>query len=317
MKKHEVFCVALACAALFGCGSSKTEETQVDRIRVGIIPIAEVAQLYVGIDRGFFTQRNIELELIPMAGGAKILEVLGPNGVDIGFSNVVSLTLFHAQGMRFVALAGASYETPANINHAILVKAESVIESGADLEGKTVAVNTLRNIEELMLKRYLDGFGLQDEAVILRPVPFPVMNTVLEKGEVDAISTVEPFISLAVSSGKARVLANQYLALEDKALVATYVTYEEWIDSNPDLAARFVQAFDEATQYIHDYPSESRSIIGKFTKIPKDLLPSVGLPLLESNVAPEAISKVVEELMLRGWIEREIAASELLRNPLD
>jgi len=307
---------ALVILATLSCTSKQPSETDgLRKVQVGIIPIAEVAQLYVGIERGIFADHGIELELVPMAGGAKIMQVLGPNGVDIGFSNVVSLILFRSQGHDFVALGGATYETPDHINHALLVRKDSDIRDASDLSGARIAVNTLQNIEDLMLRRFLESNAVDASTVRLRPVPFPVMASVLEQGDVDAICAVEPFITLAANEGGARVLANQYLALTDRSLVATYVTYTDWIKRNPALAKDFLDALGESTDYLNAHPGETRRIVGEFTSIPPQLLTKIGLPSMVGKIDRPLLQSLSDDLYRRGWADRQVEASELLYQP--
>ena len=55
---------AALLAGLVGCGSSDTSKTSGrDNITVGVIPIVDVAPIYLGQDRGFFAKRGINLKL--------------------------------------------------------------------------------------------------------------------------------------------------------------------------------------------------------------------------------------------------------------
>ena len=98
-----------------GCTKEK------DKIKVGYIPIAECAQLYVAQEMGFFEKEGLEVEMLSLAGGAQILNALNSGSVDIGFSNVVSLVLHRAQGSKFFSIFGATYETKEHQNHAIFI----------------------------------------------------------------------------------------------------------------------------------------------------------------------------------------------------
>jgi len=308
--------VSVSCLVviqLWSCAPVDREsETGLTTVKVGIIPIAEVAQLYVGIDKGFFARHGIELDLVPMAGGAKILEVLGPNGVDIGFSNIVSLILFRSHDRPFLALGGGTYETPQNINHALLVPANSDVMTAADLAGKTIAVNTLKNIEDLMMRRFLESHNVNPDGVHFQAVPFPVMPTALARGDIDAIAVVEPFISIALKENNARILEHQYLALTDRAMVATYVTYEDWISENPRLVQEFLTAFLEATEYMNTHPGETRRIIGNFTNIEDQLLQEIGLPEMVAEIDVDMLDSLARDLHERGWAARRVSSSEVL-----
>jgi NitT/TauT family transport system substrate-binding protein len=91
---------------LNSCSDSKKSNT----LKVGYIPIADCAQLYVAMEKGYFIDENLNIELLNLPGGAKILEALAGNSVDIGYSNVVSLILARDSGLDFVSLTGGPIE---------------------------------------------------------------------------------------------------------------------------------------------------------------------------------------------------------------
>ena len=56
------------------------------------------------------------------------------------------------------------------------------IKSGKDLEGKTIAVNTLKNICEVTIKASLEKEGVDVDKLKFTEVPFPDMLAALENG---------------------------------------------------------------------------------------------------------------------------------------
>ena len=99
-------------AATAGCGSSNSssggdKSGAVDKIKVGVIPIVDVAPIYLGKAKGFFTKQNIDLSLEQAQGGAAIVPAVVSGQYQFGFSNVVSLMLEPADSRPLpAALAG-------------------------------------------------------------------------------------------------------------------------------------------------------------------------------------------------------------------
>jgi NitT/TauT family transport system substrate-binding protein len=299
---------------LAACGESGGDSTKLDRVRVGIIPIVEVAPLYIGLEKGYFETEGIHLELIRMAGGAEILPGVGSGSIDIGFSNIVSLAVFHVnRSQDFVAFVGGTYETSGHVNHALVARAGTT--SGTmNWPGAIVGVNTRNNIEELMLLRYLKEKGIRRDSVNLRAVPFPAMESGIENGDLTMASLVEPFISRAQARGFS-VLDNQYLlAPDDTVMVATYVTRRQWIRDNEALARRFQRAFVRASDFLNEPRNEQevRSILASYTSIPPELADKMGLPLMLHCVDVNALSEVIRDLPEFGFLEALPPVEQLL-----
>src|SRR5437763_16746036 len=84
------------------CNKDNTETTDADiasaiPISVGYLPIADCAQLFVGIDKGFFKDVGLSIKAIPLASGVKILEATATKSIDVGFSAVAPLILARSQ----------------------------------------------------------------------------------------------------------------------------------------------------------------------------------------------------------------------------
>ena len=72
---------------------------------------------------------------------------------------------------------------------------QSDIKEPKDLEGKTIAANTLNNICEVTINATLEEKGVDVSKLKYTEIPFPEMVGALEKGRVDAACVVEPFVS--------------------------------------------------------------------------------------------------------------------------
>ena len=88
----------------------------------------------------------------------------------------------------------------------ILVKGSSSIRTPADLAGKTIAVNALKGVGEVMIKAALKKVGVDPNSIKLLALPFPAMRSALNNGQVDAIWTPEPFLSQALTTDGARIV---------------------------------------------------------------------------------------------------------------
>jgi len=288
--------VSLGIALTGACRSDKP----LPEVRVGYIPIAECLPLYVAAEMGYFEAEGIAVTMQAMPGGANILSALVGNSLDVGFSNVVSLVLQRNQGSEFFSLYGASYETPEHRNHALLGPPRLDSQTlAAHLRGAKIAVNTYKNIEELMVLALLEKHGLKRTDVDLRPVGFPQMLPALASRGVDIVAVVEPFITLSGALDRAdsvHYLANHYLAISQRTLVATYVTSSHAWNTKRDGLVAFKRALIRATDLISSNEQQARTALAAYTKIPPDLVPQIGLSEFAHEIQPSELDTIIARM---------------------
>lgn len=252
---------------------------KVDQVKVGIIPIVDVAPIYLGRQQGFFAKRNIELTLESGQGGAAIVPGVVSGQFQFGFSNVTSLLLAESKGLplKVVVNGVASTGVQGKDFGGVVVKADSPVRSAKDLAGKTVAVNTLKNIGDTTVRASVRKDGGNPDTVKFVEMAFPDMPAAVAGGRVDAAWVVEPFLSIARAQGD-RVVAWNYVDAAPDLTVATYFTSAKLAQTNPDLVARFVAAMKESLQYADANPDQARQVLTTYTKIDQKTVQSLTLP---------------------------------------
>jgi NitT/TauT family transport system substrate-binding protein len=281
--------------------------------KLGYMKIVDNAALFVGMDKGFFKAEGLELETVPMAGGAVISQGVTSGDLQFGWSNVISLYQAHVEGFDFKLIAGGATNVRAkNESHAIeVVKASPVIRA-KDLEGKTVAVNTLNNIVHLMAMAWLDKNGASSSKVKFVEIPFPNMEAALAAGKIDAASIHEPFATAAVEKGTARVLTQPWGEVLPKFLIASWFASEKWIQKNRDTAQAFVRAVNRGIDAIHADPEGARSAMVKWGGVSPEFAGKIGLPLFEKTVSEKDLQETIDLTQKYKLISKTIRARDVI-----
>jgi NitT/TauT family transport system substrate-binding protein len=277
--------VLLTVAAAAGCGSSDSGASGTSSsggtttVKVGIIPIVDVAPLYLGQKKGFFSSRGIELEMVSAQGGAAIIPGVVSGQFQFGFSNTTSLMVAQVKGVpvRSVVNGAASNGKVGADVTGVAVKKDSPVKSARDLAGRTVAVNTLQNIGDTTVRESVRQAGGDPSKVEFVEIPFDQMPAALDGGRVDAAWMGEPSMTVAKAQG-ARVVASPFAETDPRLTVATYFTSAQVEKQNPGLVKDFAAAMTESLRYATDHPDEARQILTTYTKISGDVLKRLTLP---------------------------------------
>jgi NitT/TauT family transport system substrate-binding protein len=295
-----------------GGGSTPTAEDGTRQLTVGVIPIVDVAPIYLGKEQGFFEERGIELELVPGSGGAAAVPGVVAGDFQFAFGNVTSVLLAASQGLplKVVAEGNSSTGDPATDFSAVVVGADSPIQGAADLAGRTVAVNNFKNIGEVTIRKAVEDAGGDSSSIDFVELAFPDMPAAVAGGDVDAAWVVEPFVTVATGQGARKVLANFAEAVPDLT-VATYFTTEQVIAEDPELVDDFQAAIGESLQYATDNPDEVRRIITTYTQIAPEVAEQMALPAFPQEVDVQSM-ETVAELMQEYGITTEPADVDAL-----
>lgn len=290
----------------------KKEEPKYVEIKIGYAPIADAAQIYVGIELGYFQQQGIDINLVQLASGPKILEALGAGSIDIGLSSYVPFVFARTAGIDVVAITGGAVEDTEHKEHAYLVRKDSEIETVNDMEGKTLALNGLKNIDDLIFQELMEKYEVDRSKIRIVEIPFPRMESVLLSKRVDIIAAIEPFVTRAIMHGSSKLLIYNYIDLYEKVPVACYVSREGWIESNKKLMENFILAFDQATDYCISNPDNVKTMIGKYANLTEEELEHIGLPTFSKKTDPEQLQDLINRMLKRGLIDKELNSRDMI-----
>jgi NitT/TauT family transport system substrate-binding protein len=252
---------AVAALALFG--GSAASAPQADTITLNGLPIANGFPLDLGIQKGFFSKRNIEIKKNTLQSGNDIVLALANRPNELGYVGYVPAIIGRTQGIPITVLAASDVEgTSVDDNwQNIMVRGDSSIRTVADLAGKTIAVNALKGVGEVMIKAALKKRGVDPNSVKLLAVPFTTMRTALRNGQVDAFWAPEPFVSQAINLDGARIVMAPGPVLGNYFPIGCYIALKDWTTKNADLANRFRAAMNESLTYAQSHPNEIRALL--------------------------------------------------------
>jgi len=311
--------VALAVAMTFSlaaCGGDdggETTEGGLTPVKVGSIAILDVAPLYLGIERGFFEDEGLDVTVESLQGGADIIPGVAGGDFQFGLSNTMSMIVAAAQGIPLRGLASCSNATmdPEKDFGAIIIPEDSDIKRPRDLEGKKVAVNTLKNINEATVAETVKRDGGDPSKVDFVELAFPDIVPALEKGDIAAGQVVEPFLTIGQQSGM-KQLASNLAGLQPNLAVSLYFTSEQYEAENPDVVEGFTSAMNKSLEYATGNPDEARRILSTFTEITPGVQDAVTLPGWPTEIDTKGVELMSQLAVDYGYVEEEPDLSTLL-----
>jgi NitT/TauT family transport system substrate-binding protein len=316
-------CAVLASASLLaacgnGGGSTGGQSGKPATLKVGVIPIADVAPIYVGMKQGFFKKEKLTIQPKIANGGPEIVTATVAGDDNIGFSNTTSLIIAGSKNIPLQIVSqgvlGAKKPSPDQAWDAVLVKKGSPIKSAKDLEGKTIAVNSLNNVGPLTINTALKKGGADYKKVKYLEVPFPDANAALQAGRVDAAWVVEPFVGQGLAQGSKPVLF-PYEQTTPSLTVANYFATKQYISQNKDVVERFKRAMDKSLVYSQSHPDAVRKAVLTYTKIPPEGAKKMKLPQWKADLNRPTIEQTAKLAKEYGYIKSQPNLDDLIWQP--
>jgi NitT/TauT family transport system substrate-binding protein len=180
---------------------------------------------------------------------------------------------------------------------AIVVAKDSPIREPKDLEGRTLAVNTLKNVAEVTAREALVQEGVDSSKIELTEVDFPDMTAAVEQGRVDAAFAIEPFVTQATAGGN-RVVVRPYVGTKPGLQIGCYFTSEQYLAENEDVVTRFREGVGETAEAIAADPSGFREFLPEASEIPPPAAQDAVLPAWKAS-SDQASLDLTAELMER------------------
>jgi NitT/TauT family transport system substrate-binding protein len=255
------FAVMIAGLAVFG-GAAASAPRATTELRLLTLPIANALPLDLGVQKGFFSQQGITFKKTTLQSGNDVILAMGNNNGDIAYAGFVPMMIGSTSGIPLQLLAASEVEgTSAADNwQNILVRGNSSIRTPRDLAGKTIAVNALKGVGEIMIRAAFEKLGMSSNAARLTAIPFPQMRAALNNGQVDAVWTPEPFLSQIISDGGRSVMAPGPV-LGRFFPIGGYAAKPSWASANRGLAQRFRAAMNRSLIYAQSHPDEIRALL--------------------------------------------------------
>ncbi len=216
---------------------------------------------YVAQENGYYEDEGIVVEGISFANGGDVMTAFESmtRSIDMSYLGFAP-ALFH----RFtVAAANVTVLAGINVNgSALIVKNNDSIQTGADLEGLTIAVPSRYNMQDFILSMILNNSGLTYANITVTQGTAPAdMPLALEEGSIDGYVAWEPHCikGLGTNSdvGKYLYQSGEVWANHPCCVIASH---NEFLENNASIANSVLKVHKRATEWILNNWDEAKAI---------------------------------------------------------
>jgi NitT/TauT family transport system substrate-binding protein len=258
--------------------------------------------------KGFFEQRlgpDVKIEWFLYNAGPGAVEAIFAKSIDVTYvgPNPVINAYSKARGEGVRIVAGA-----AEGGSALVIQGDSALASPADFRGKIIATPQLGNTQDVVARAWLRNGGLKitqtgGDATVL-PTANPDQLLLFKQRQIDAVWTVEPWISRLETEAGGRILVD-----DRKAITTVLAASVEFVKSQSELVKRIAAAHRELTAWIQSNPAEAQKLAREEllaetrTEFPDALLRKCWDRItLTADVSREALKQSVADAQAAGFL---------------
>jgi NitT/TauT family transport system substrate-binding protein len=292
--------IAAFIGAALLCANSVRAQEKVT-VRFGHFPNITHAQGVVAHalsrqGKGWFEQRlgpNVEIQWFTYNAGPSAMEAIFAGSLDLSYVGQGPALNAHlkSNGEEIRILAGA-----ANGGAALVVRSDGPLKTAADFRGKKIATPQLGNTQDISCRAWLkaQGFKVTQTGgdVMVLPTANPDQLALFQSGGVDAVWTVEPWVTRLERDANAKVF------LEDTDVITTWLASSvKFLNAHRDLAKKVVNANKELTDWIQAHPEEAQKIL--ISELKEET---------KADFAPEAVSQAWKRIRFTTEVSRDLLA---------
>ncbi len=252
--------LSLCALVLFAAVFARAEKVT---LRVGYFPNVTHAQGVIGShgtreQAGWFEERlgpDVTIQWFPFNAGPSAMEAIFAGSIDLTYvgPNPALNAYIRSRGQEIRVLAGAAFG-----GAALVVPADGRIAKPSDFKGRRVATPQLGNTQDVAARAWLvkQGFRVTltggDVSVI--PTANPEQLALFVQGKLDAVWTVEPWVSRLEQEAGGRVFLEQ-----GDAVTTVLVARSDFLRRQRDLVEKFKAAHLDLTAWINAHPDDARA----------------------------------------------------------
>lgn len=307
-------CLATAMLGLLFLATAAQSSSQatLETVRVTASLVDGATPVLYAQNAGLFRKAGLNVVLQRATSGSATAAATIGGSVDIGEGNVFPIIAAHARGVPLVFVAPASIYDPKTPDAALLVSADSPIRTANDLVGKTVGTTALTDISTLATQAWMDSEHVDWHAVRFVELSLPTMTAALEQGRVQAVIHIKPFMTEALDSGKARILALVYSSISNRFLESAWFANTSYVAAHKETVVKFARVVAQASAYTNAHHAQTVDLLAAWTGIDPQRVARVPRAVTGTTLQVRDLQPVIDLAAKYTLINKPFNADEII-----
>lgn len=300
-------------------GAQAQKLTKVD---VGYLPVISFAPIFIAMDKGYYAEEGIEVNLLNFPSGGKMISALATGDLAVAAGST-SAALYNAiaEGLDIKIVADKGQNRPGYHFGSVVLIRKDLFDSGAvrsikDFKGRKVAIHAQAINLHYYLAAMLENAGLTLNDLQVEYLGPPQIVSALAGKAIDAAVTAEP----TGAQAEARNVAVKKSFSEEvpqlrNTQVAVIMYSGKFMRENKRLAEGWMKAYVKGIKYHNRYGVKSKEvapIVAKYTKVAEKVIQD-SIPFYLDNdgkVLVDDLERQQDWFFKMGFVKKKVPMSQ-------
>jgi len=262
--------VVAASLCLFACSPSQQGPGgPLEKVTITMTAPPYGALMDIAMAKGYLRQEGLEAIGRPAETGKAAIEDVLAGRADIAVSSETPLMFAAMNGAKLAVLATVEHTSRVN---AVVARKDRGIRVPEDLKGKRIGSLRGTNLE-YFLDIFLTTHGVPPRNVTPVDLKLADMAAALAAGQVDALSTMKPFLNDAQAKLGDRSVTFSAEELYTQSLPLSALP--DWIRGNPGRVNKLLRGLLKAEAFLLKDPTEARKVVADFRGLDRSVVDAI------------------------------------------
>ena len=310
--------IALAAVTAAGCASGTAEVTasstgpEKTNLVIAAVPTASSAGVYVAQRDGLFRQAGLNVKIVDISAGANVTSELRGGRIDVVNGAYAGFIEAQVHGAAQFHILADGYAGAPDVDE-VAVLPGSGINSVKQLAGKTIAVNALGSVAQLLVSSSLADQGVPAARVHFVAMGFPAMPAALQAHRIDAAYLPEPYLSQSEEQVGSDPLLDVNQGATQDFPIDGYAATVQWCRKYPRTAAAVAKALDEGQALADSNRTLVEKALTKDTTISKEIAAIMALGNFPATVDPAHLQRVPDLMQSFGLLKQHFSINVMTK----
>ncbi|GAA3847996.1 ABC transporter substrate-binding protein [Saccharothrix violaceirubra] len=297
-----------ACGLFPDSGGNAAPEVERTTLRIGILPVVDVAPLKLALNDKLFEKAGLQVQLVTLNSESEGIKQLDTT-LDITWASHVNLFRAVSEGTQ-LQLQGEAYQAGANTM--ALVTADPEYDSPGKIASPRVAVNSLTDVGALTTKATLKTAGVEKQRMQLREMPFDQMTAAMQARQIDAAWMVEPYITKAQRTIGARIVSDTAVGPTKDFPLSGYASSKKFAEGNPKTLSLFRSVLRDAQQAATNNKLSVQDVLTSYVDVDQQTAALVSVGTYPLSLNPVRLQRVADMMDTEDELPQRLDVGSLL-----
>jgi NitT/TauT family transport system substrate-binding protein len=307
-RTHALAALALAPFALPLRGGAQA----VEHVKLAGPQTEDLTALYYGIKNGLFSRIGLDVEMVGTSSGTAAVTAMIAGTYELAKTSLLSVFNAHLKAIPITIVAPEFTYNARSPFGLLQIATDAPFKSGADLNGKTIGVPALNDLNTLAARAWVDKNGGEWKSLKFVEIPNAVMESALQQHRIDAALMQPPQLDASLAAGTTKTLGDGYGAIAPNFLVGGFVARADWAAKHDDAARKFARGLAQAGAYVNAHQAETLPLVAELTKIPLAATEKMHRSLNATALEPNTVQVLIDATAKYDLIPRTFAAREII-----